>query len=1052
MESKSLLQALALTSVVSVVSCFNTDQGDSPLKSDPYSSSDLMNIVEVSNGFGRLLPYVIPVPNPSTGLPTSQVVEIRSLDDLLANPPTVLNPVKPPSLWAATATNPSNVTGNHFVAAKFSRSLKTTSVLDPSASGLSNYGLTGAITVVAYDPSTGTSTPVAGRGFINGKTYYGSGPTLETWVRRNGQNAVNASTVTRAGTEFTPGVGFPGTDDADNGIIDGSFINAGSFVSPNTFVFVVDTDDNLATYETFPADKVIRLVIRGIEEATDDSGQVIGGVLSADNRYLEYGGVATSMVGSDSLSPLPLLDGDGGDAVTVPRHLATDVPCDQEIRFSFGEACQPHTIGPLPGLVPPALSSEFTVEFLPPVRPNDPPPGQTVPLPYTAMPVSPFNFTEFRVVPVVNFPGMDPFGAQADATVTYFHNAASDLFLNSDSATLETTAIDFTVGSECEGLVNVPVEPGAIIVASNGGGTTGGLRVIDLDGFGQGTGDPTHDSNNQFYNVGFNADGDPISGDVSKFPFNPNLGVAGIYPPLSHDSSTMAGGSRGVLTLSQNSALQTQLIGSDEVGTVTDMMLGHPLDVAFNNAQCRSGGLNNCASAALQVHPLNNNQPRAGNSISHAPHPNPPRIQLAPACYSPVIQTDEPTQQGPTNQLAWGNAFGTIGGNGPSGLLTDSTNYSGLTFWGPAPVQPSCPKFTLRQQVGHFLYVLDSSSDQIVVLNSNRMTIIDRIPVSSPRDLAISPDLNTLAVSNFGPSTVTFIDTNPNSTTFHQVIRTSTILEEINNRLGLGPTEIVWQPDGEDVLVVCERSGSMAILDGGSLTTRKVIPGLNNPRLLAVSDRASAFGFRSGLYYAYLVSSTGEMTIFESGPDGIQGIGYDDFIGAPSLDGRSGFPIASALCMDPSSNQHAVFVAYSDGGVGVIDQIWLESAPLGQVLLRQGGGLIDPNRRSKEWRLNRQFRDVFSSSSILDLAVDDLNNLGGVPLALSQNVGGIVLHSGKGMHRVVGGAQVPVSTPKLLFAANSNGLVDVIQLTTGSRFVEPIKVAGAAVLCHYWRQ
>jgi len=1045
MESKILLQTVALTALLGAVSCFNSDQGASPLQSDPNSSSDTMNIVEVSNGFGRLLPYVIPVANPSNGLPTSQVIEIRTIQDLLDNPSTVLNPVKPPTPWKAGAVNPNNVKGNHFVAVKFSRSLKTESVLDPTAAGLSNNGLTGAISVVAYNQSTGASTIIQGRGFINGRTYFGSGPTLETWVTANGLNGVSVSLVDRSGNETNPGIGFPGTNDEVNGILDGSFVNAGGFINQNTFVFVVDSDSNLSTYETFPPDQVIRVVIKGIEE-----GSVIGGVLSADNRFLENGGVATSMVEPDLTAPGPLLDGIGGDAVTTPRDLATDIPCDQDIRWSFNEAVQPHTVGPIPGLVPPALSSQFTVEFLPPVRPGDPPPGQSIPRAYTAVPVSPFNFTEYRIVPVVNFPGMDPFGAQAVATVTNFHNALQDLFLNGEPGSGDSTAVSFTIGSDCVGLVNVPVAPGAIVVASNGGGVTGGIRVIDLDGFGQGTGDPTHDTSNPFYNVEFDINGNPVAGDISKFPFNPNLQIANLFPPLSADTTTIAGGSRGVMTLAQNSSLQTQLIGSDSVGTVIDMMLGHSLDVAFNNSMCLSGNRNLCASSAFQTHPLAGGIFRTGNGISFAPHPNPPRIQLAPACYSPLIQTEEPTMQntGLVNRLTFGNAFGSIGGNGPSGLLSESSSYPGFNFYGPAPTQAGCPSFVIRQQIGHFLYVLDSSGSQVVVLNSNRMTVIDRIPVSSPGDMAMSPDLNTLAVSNTGPSTVTFIDTNPNSPTFHQIKKTTQIFDALNNRLGLGPTEIVWQPDGEDILVICERSGSMAIIEAGALTTRKVIPGVNNPRLLSVGDRDAGFGYGTGLYYAYLISSTGEMTIFESGPDGIQGIGYDDFIGAPTLEGRTGFSNASAMTMDPSNSQHGVYVAYSSGGQGIVDQIILSSSPFGAVLLRDTPGISDPNRRSKEWGLQKQLSGVFSSSAILDLALDDLNNIGDTTQALYQSIGGFVMHSGKGMHR----GAAPVSTPRFLFAANSSGVVDVIELSTGLAFVQPIKVPGASILCHYWRQ
>jgi len=1008
-----------------------------------------MNILEVSNGFGRLLPYVIPVADGVTGLPTAQLVEIRSIQDLLDNPSTELNPIKPPANWPLEKLNPANQTGNHFVAVKFSRSLSRNSVLDASAGGLANQGLTGAITVVAYDQVTGQSAVVKGRGFINGQTYFGANGKLETWVRKNGTQQVQARTVSRNGANLRPGIGFPGTDDAANGIVDGRFSGAGNLISPNTFVFVVDNDDDLSTYESFPTDRVIRVVIKGAEDGASPAS-IIGGVRSSDGRYLEQGGIATSHVGGDRVTPKLLLDGLGGLAVTLPRDLASDLPCDQTIRFSFDEACQPHSLGPLPGLVAPALSNEFTVEFLPPVSPGSPPPGQTVQLPYTILPVSPFNLTEYIVSPVVDFPGSDPFGAQAQATVTYFHNSAVDMVLNTDDSSQRNTPVRFSIGSDCAGLVNVPVAPGVIYCGSVGDALSGGIRAIDLDGFGQGTGNPTFDGLNVFLNVTFDENGDPIAGDVSKFPFNSNLGVPGLFPPLGADSTSIAGGSRGVFTLAQDSTLRTQLVSPKEVGTVVDMQIGHPLDIAFNNFDCLSGGKNICASAALQRHPLSG--PHEGNGITTAPHPNPPRLRLAPSCFSPLIQSEEPTSVSASNNtlVIGGDAFGTIGGQGPSGLLTQSILYTGFNFTGPAPPQASCPTFVMRQQVGHFLYVLDSVGEQVVVLNSNRMTVLDRIPVSSPRDLAIAPDLNMLAVSNFGPGTVSFIDTNPNSPTFHTVVKAASLVDIVNSRSGRGPTEVVWQPGGEDILVLCESSGALAILSGAGFEVRKIIPGIENPKLLAVSDRGTQFGFRSGLYYAYVVSESGSMQVFESGPDGIQGIGFDDFIGAPNLDGRSGFSNPSAILMDPGSNQHSVLVAYSESGSSIVDSIWLENAPTGPVSLRiPPGQVVDPNRRDKEWKLQKQFASVFSSASILDLAVDDLTNIGDTTQLLAGPLGGVISHSGKGLHR---GAN-PVSAPQFLFAASANGLVDVVDLSTGLPVLQrPIRVPGVSVLAHYWRQ
>ena len=61
-----------------------------------------MQVLEVTNGFGRLLPYVVPVADEQTGQPTSQLIEIRSLQDLMDHPSSELNPILPLRLgrWA----------------------------------------------------------------------------------------------------------------------------------------------------------------------------------------------------------------------------------------------------------------------------------------------------------------------------------------------------------------------------------------------------------------------------------------------------------------------------------------------------------------------------------------------------------------------------------------------------------------------------------------------------------------------------------------------------------------------------------------------------------------------------------------------------------------------------------------------------------------------------------------------------------------------------------------------------------------------------------------
>ena len=60
-------------------------------------------------------------------------------------------------------------------------------------------------------------------------------------------------------------------------------------------------------------------------------------------------------------------------------------------------------------------------------------------------------------------------------------------------------------------------------------------------------------------------------------------------------------------------------------------------------------------------------------------------------------------------------------------LTPEQNNY----FEGPSYLQQTiaaCQPYMIRQQIGHFLYVIDRGRREVVVLNSNRMTVIDRIP------------------------------------------------------------------------------------------------------------------------------------------------------------------------------------------------------------------------------------------------------------------------------------------------------------------------------------
>ncbi|HJM40569.1 MAG TPA: hypothetical protein QGG59_10720, partial [Planctomycetota bacterium] len=190
--------------------------------------------------------------------------------------------------------------------------------------------------------------------------------------------------------------------------------------------------------------------------------------------------------------------------------------------------------------------------------------------------------------------------------------------------------------------------------------------------------------------------------------------------------------------------------------------------------------------------------------------------------------------------------------------------------------------------------------------------------------------------------------------------------------------------------------------------------------------------------------------IFESGPDGIQGIGFDTFIGVPSLIGQSGFE--SAMVIQPNSNsmQHGVYIAYRKDAKASVAELYLKDAPATPRQTALNGFLPDPSFRSKEFSINREFMGNLSSSTIVDIAMDDLSNFGGFSQVTSMTAGAkTVNHSSKSLYRTLAGA---VSKPRFLFVANANGKLDIIELATGNLYVDSISIPGAQVLASYWRQ
>ena len=102
------------------------------------------------------------------------------------------------------------------------------------------------------------------------------------------------------------------------------------------------------------------------------------------------------------------------------------------------------------------------------------------------------------------------------------------------------------------------------------------------------------------------------------------------------------------------------------------------------------------------------------------------------------------------------------------------------------------------------------------------------------------------------------------------------------------------------------------------------------------------------------------------------------------------------------------------------------------------------------------FVDQMSGDSIIDLAYDDLLNVGAVAgqtTIYAPNFSQTpYFHSGKHVVKNNQGVIQFASAPRLLFVALSDvGNVDVFEISTGTR-IATVSVPGVRVVSNYWRQ
>jgi len=965
-------------------------------KGDPDNRGAFL-VTSISTGSGSVFPFRIRTTD-SFGNPTSTVVNIES-DETLRQFVNGNNGVLPVATLPTTAVLPNGDPGNQFLHFTFSHKIDVDSILSGLLADQSNSGLTGALNILAYDPATETTTTVPGRGFVNGFTYFNEGGTLVKVkaVEADGNDVVIVDS--RA-------TGFP------------SYPGAAELVSNKSFTFVADTSDNgLAAIDTFPTDRLLRLI-------------VTNAVRDTENDILEQEVGTATTVGPDPDPPQVLRYLSTPDI--SPGNGQVGVDPTGNILIKFNKPVQPGEVGSFfdPLQFTPAtggISLDVTSS------------AAQFPVIYYADPVSYSDLMNYVIRPAYNLPG----NAQVDVTV----QTTTINSLNGDPIGQAVTS-SYTTGTG-PGLVNAPVAPEAIYIGI--AGAEPGVSVLDLNGFGQGTGD-INDTN---------------------WPLSPNIGVPGIVPSMAPGTSNLDAGGRGVLTLTQDTNGSTRLLSDPIVSEVNDIHVGAPLDLVYNNEN-----INRNASRSNQINEILG-LVQSGNTITQPPIPNPPRLIFPPPNPNRAIFGEEPAVKsslGPPGALVTGGPGATclgvglnlLGVGNPFSQVQNEIGIYGTAFMGvfvgpqpppasPPPPPPFCP-FTSRQQVGHFLYVLDRGNRQILVCNSNRFTVLDTIPMSDPVSLAVSPDMRRLGVANFASSSLSFVDIDPNSLNFHQVVT--------ETRVDDAPSSIAWQPDGDEILAVSQSGNTLTVVGALDYSVKRTLGGfLNGPLDIVVTERYLATGNLSGLYYAYILNSNGTIAIYESGPDGVNGIGFNDIIGSVT---NVSFPRAKAMIYDHNQQFGGVLIGHIDEtGLGQVSRLGLTSTPTGQLPLNPaiGGFILPPTYRQKEWTVTQRiggtpapgsFVDQISGNSIVDLCHDDLTNFGGASGQISPFNSSAsqtpYFHSGKHVIKTLNGGPLQAVVPRLLFIALSDvGNVDVFEIDTGTR-ITTVSVPGVRVVADYWRQ
>ena len=388
------------------------------------------------------------------------------------------------------------------------------------------------------------------------------------------------------------------------------------------------------------------------------------------------------------------------------------------------------------------------------------------------------------------------------------------------------------------------------------------------------------------------------------------------------------------------------------------------------------------------------------------------------------------------------------------------------------------PIYQSRQQIGNFLFVTDGVNKKLHAVNSNNMEVIESLDLPDPYGVAITPRADILYVTNEGSDNVSVIDADPRSANF--------MTELTRVSVGEGPRAIVVTPDNEDVFILNRLGNTMSIIDVGTNTVRRTITqsGLNRPNdvVVGVREFSGGPGFQSGTYHGFISNGGGDnILIYEGGPSGVAGIGFDNVLGAiaPNNPITIGQPLfrdmnsPRGMALDPNSPldgfAHTIgcFVAHSDAvsGEAMVSRVsyTADSSP-GQVTFNANNA--SPGFGEKVFRVIQQYVSPIAGAGV-DVALLDYNreifeesNFGAHYNLL--NVGGTVYSQGG--TNIPRNAKYPLASnilpqfvngprwdPDRLYLAIEGGFIDVFNVRTGVRLKSIPTDGSPQVLTSYFK-